>query len=57
MESGFRGDDQHLGGSLDSRKYKSHIQTPKGQIILKTVNELIDPTTGKWDEWLIRDIF
>jgi hypothetical protein len=33
------------------------IQTPKGQVLLKTVDELIDPVTGAWDEELIQLIF
>ena len=31
--------------------------TPKGQILLSRVEELIDPGTGTWDEQLVRDIF
>ena len=33
------------------------ILTPRGNILLKTVDELIDPETHCWDEQLIRDIF
>ena len=33
------------------------IQTPKGNILLKSVDELIDPETHSWDKQLIRDIF
>jgi ribonuclease HI len=33
------------------------IQTPKGQVLIKLVNELIDPTTLQWDSALIQDIF
>jgi hypothetical protein len=33
------------------------ILTPRGSILLSKVQELIDPTTGKWDEVLIRDNF
>jgi hypothetical protein len=29
--------------------------TPKGRCILNTVQELIDPVTGGWDEQLVRD--
>lgn len=31
------------------------ILTPKGGIFLTTVDELIDPATGNWDE-VLRDI-
>jgi hypothetical protein len=31
--------------------------TPKGNCVLTKVSELIDPTTGSWDEELVRDIF
>lgn len=33
------------------------IQTPRGNTLLQTVNELIDPATRTWDEVLLRDIF
>jgi hypothetical protein len=33
------------------------IQTPKGQVLIKLVNELIDPVSLQWDSDLIRDIF
>lgn len=31
--------------------------TPKGQVLLIRVSELIDPTTGLWDEQLVRKFF
>lgn len=31
--------------------------TPRGQNVLTRVSDLIDPTTGVWDEVLVRDIF
>lgn len=31
--------------------------TPRGQIVVTRVAELIDPVTGSWDDILIRDIF
>ena len=45
--------DDCLFPSSTSRK----IITVRGNCVLTTVNELIDPTTGDWDELLIRDIF
>jgi hypothetical protein len=33
------------------------ILTPKGSILLTTVDELIDPATGNWDEVLIIETF
>ena len=33
------------------------IQTPRGHIILRTVDELIDHDTQTWDEQLVRDVF
>ena len=33
------------------------IITPRGNCILTTVNELIDPSNGEWDEILMRDNF
>ncbi|GJM90843.1 hypothetical protein PR202_ga07161 [Eleusine coracana subsp. coracana] len=33
------------------------VQIARGGIILRTVNELINPIDGKWDEELLRDIF
>jgi hypothetical protein len=33
------------------------IQTSKGQVLLRTVNELIDPSTWTCDEDLVRSIF
>ncbi|GJN37276.1 hypothetical protein PR202_gb26210 [Eleusine coracana subsp. coracana] len=33
------------------------IQTPHGNNLVTTVDELIDPITGRWDENLIRDLF
>ena len=33
------------------------IHTRKGNVLLRTVNELIDPNTGAWDVELIRIIF
>ena len=42
-----------LIASSPSRK----VITPKGNIILSKVDELIDPNSSSWDEILIRDIF
>ena len=39
--------------SSPSRK----AETPRGQILLRHVEELIDQSSGEWDEVLIRDIF
>ena len=33
------------------------VETPRGQILLRHVEELIDQESGQWDEVLIRDIF
>jgi hypothetical protein len=33
------------------------VQTSKGQCLLHTVDELINPVTGMWDEQLIRENF
>ena len=33
------------------------VQTPKGQMLLQTISDLIDPATRSWDEVLIRDVF
>jgi hypothetical protein len=33
------------------------VQTPKGQSLLRTVDELIDPITLQRDEEIIRDMF
>jgi hypothetical protein len=33
------------------------VATPRGHCILSRVHELIDPTTGDWDEVLIREKF
>jgi hypothetical protein len=33
------------------------VQTPWAQVLLKTIDELIDPITREWDEELIRSIF
>jgi hypothetical protein len=33
------------------------VQTPRGETLLRNVNELIDPITQYWDENLIWDIF
>jgi hypothetical protein len=33
------------------------IMTPRGHCVLSRVEELIDPLTGNWDEYLIRDNF
>jgi ribonuclease HI len=44
--------DHWIPGNL-SRK----IDTVRGHNLLRTVEELINPTTGQWDEELIRDTF
>lgn len=31
--------------------------TPRGQMLLTKVSELINPSSGEWDEQLIRDVF
>lgn len=33
------------------------IQTRRGNILLRTVDELINPDTGVWDEEMIKDVF
>jgi hypothetical protein len=33
------------------------VMTPRGECILTKVSELIDPTTGNWDQQLIHNIF
>ena len=33
------------------------VQTPKGQMLLQTISDLIDPATQSWDDVLIRDVF
>jgi hypothetical protein len=38
--------------SRNSRK----VLTPKGQVVLTHVNELIHPSTGQWDEAMVRNI-
>lgn len=45
--------EDHWVPSSHSRK----VITSKGEILLRTVDELIDPYTGQWDELLIRASF
>jgi hypothetical protein len=33
------------------------VYNTRGQIVLKTVNELIDPISNTWDEELVRSLF
>ena len=44
--------DPWIPNSADRR-----VITPRGQTVLTTVNDLIDPTSGNWDEDLITSIF
>ncbi|XP_040255222.1 uncharacterized mitochondrial protein AtMg00310-like [Aegilops tauschii subsp. strangulata] len=39
------------------RAWSRKVVTPRGGNLLTRVSELIDPTTGRWDEELIRDMF
>ena len=33
------------------------VLTPRGNILVSTVDELINPINGRWDEELIRSLF
>lgn len=54
------GDGTQINIRNDSWIPTSHnlkVQTIRGQRLVTTVNELISPIDGRWDEQLIRDIF
>ena len=47
---------KHLGGSLDTREYNLKIRTPRGNNIITTVDELINPVDLTWDAELVKSI-
>lgn len=47
---------KHLGGSLDTREYNLKIRTPRGNNIITTADELINPVDLTWDAELVKSI-
>jgi hypothetical protein len=45
-----------MGRSLDSYKSNKENIYPRGSILLNKVSDLINPSTGWWDEELIREL-
>jgi hypothetical protein len=57
MESGEWMKHQYLERSMVPGNVSRKIDSVRGQNLLRTVDELINPTTGLWDEELIQDTF
>lgn len=53
-----RGDNVHIWSDpwMPTRVARK-VSTPRASCVLTRVAELIDPTTGSWDNVLVRDIF
>lgn len=57
MESWFSRKNKHMGRSRIPSSPTRTVYTRKGNILLRIVDELIDPYTKTWDETLIRNLF